>query len=305
MKILVTGGGGFVGNHLAQKLKDLGHEVLVNDFSNKVFNCLTEFDVYDFDLSEYEHFKYLPKDIDVIYHIAAQTSGYIGLVNPELDVDWNMKGTLNVCRFAKEIGVKKVIYTSSMAVYGEGDFFKETDEINPISHYGVSKLCGELYLKQYEQYGIDYTIFRLFNVYGYGQDMENLNQGMVSIYLAQSLKSKTIEVKGSFDRYRDFVYIDDVVSTLVLGLESKTNGEIYNVATKRKTTVGELLDLIFKTHDNPNSFKAVNIGQYDGDQDGNTGDNRKLKKLGWRPTMKLEDGIQKFYNDIKGVINES
>ena len=119
------------------------------------------------------------------------------------------------------------------------------------------------------------------------------------------MKSKTIEVKGSFDRYRDFVYIDDVVSALVLGLESKTNGEIYNVATKRKTTVGELLDLIFKTHDNPNSFKAVNIGQYDGDQDGNTGDNRKLKKLGWRPTMKLEDGIQKFYNDIKGVINES
>ena len=299
MKILVTGGGGFVGNHLAHKLKDLGHEVLVNDFSNKVLGCLTEFDVFDFDLSEYEHFKHLPKDIDVIYHIAAQTSGYIGLVNPELDVDWNMKGTLNVCRFAKEIGVKKVIYTSSMAVYGEGDFFKETDEINPISHYGVSKLCGELYLKQYEQYGIDYTIFRLFNVYGYGQDMENLNQGMVSIYLAQSLKSKTVEVKGSFDRYRDFVYVDDVVSALILGLEPKTNSEIYNVATKIKTTVRELLDLIFDAHDDSDSFEAKNIGQYDGDQDGNTGDNGKLKKLGWKPTMKLKDGIKKFYNDVK------
>ena len=132
--------------------------------------------------------------------------------------------------------------------------------------------------------------------------MENLNQGMVSIYLAQSLKSKTVEVKGSFDRYRDFVYVDDVVSALILGLEPKTNSEIYNVATKIKTTVRELLDLIFDAHDDSDSFEAKNIGQYDGDQDGNTGDNGKLKKLGWKPTMKLKDGIKKFYNDVKGEI---
>ena len=292
MNILVTGGTGFIGGHLANKLKELGHKVVICDL------CAKSPD-YAYDISNYNNLLRIKDDIDVIYHIAAQTSGYIGLVEPERDVDCNMKGTLNICRFAKERGVKKVIYTSSMAVYGEGDFFKETDEINPISHYGVSKLCGELYLKQYKQYGIDYTIFRLFNVYGYGQDMENLNQGMVSIYLAQSLKSKTVEVKGSFDRYRDFVYIDDVVSALVLGLESKTNGEIYNVATKRKTTVGELLDLIFEAHDDSDSFEAKNIGQYDGDQDGNTGDNSKLKELGWKPTMGLEDGIKKFYNEAK------
>ena len=299
MKILVTGGAGFIGNHLAHKLKELGHNVLINDFSDKIKKeYLDKFEVFDFDLSEYKYFENLPKDIDVIYHIAAQTSGYIGLIKPERDVDYNMQGTLNVCRFAKENRVKKVIYTSSMAVYGNGDFFKETDEINPISHYGVSKLCGELYLKQYQTYGIDYTIFRLFNVYGYGQDMKNMNQGMVSIYLAQSLKSKTIEVKGSFDRYRDFVYIDDVVSALILGLEDKTNGEIYNVCAKRKTTVGELLNLIFEAHDDTELFKAKNIGQYDGDQNGNTGDNYKLMKLGWKPTIKLEDGIKKFYNDV-------
>ena len=300
MKILVTGGAGFIGNHLALKLDELGHDVIINDFSHNIRDThLQKFDVYDFDLSEYEHFSRLPKDIDVIYHIAAQTSGYIGLVNPELDVDWNMKGTLNVCRFAKECNIKKIIYTSSMAVYGEGDFLKETDKINPVSHYGVSKLCGELYLKQYEQYGIDYTIFRLFNVYGYGQNMENLNQGMASIYLAQSLKSKTIEVKGSFDRYRDFVYIDDVVSALMLGLKSKTNSEIYNVATKRKTTVKELLNLIFEVHDDTDSFEAKNVGRYDGDQHGTTGDNNKLKKLGWKPNISLEDGIRQFYNDVK------
>tara|TARA_Y100000310_G_scaffold188811_1_gene188804 strand:- start:242 stop:1159 length:918 start_codon:yes stop_codon:yes gene_type:complete len=305
MKILVTGGAGFIGNHLANKLKALGHDIIINDLSDKIKKeHFVKFGVFDFDISKYEYFENLPIDIDVIYHTAAQTSGYIGLVKPELDVDWNMKGTLNVCRFAKECGVKKVIYTSSMAVYGNGDFFKETDEINPISHYGVSKLCGELYLKLYEIYGMDYTIFRLFNVYGYGQDMENLNQGMVSIYLAQSLNSKTVEVKGSVDRYRDFIYIDDVISALVLGLESKTNGEIYNVSNKRKTTVRELLDLIFKAHRDSDSFKVKNIGQYDGDQDGNTGDNRKLKRLGWKPIMKLEDGIKKFCEDVEGIYIE-
>ena len=292
MNILVTGGTGFIGGHLVNKLKELGHKVVICDLG------ATSPD-YAYDISDYNNLLRIKDDIDVIYHIAAQTSGYIGLVEPERDVDWNMKGTLNICRFAKERGVKKVIYTSSMAVYGEGDFFKETDDINPISHYGISKLCGELYLKQYKQYGIDYTIFRLFNVYGYGQDMENLNQGMVSIYLAQSLKSKTVEVKGSFDRYRDFVYIDDVVSALVLGLEDKTNSEIYNVCNKRKTTVGELLQLIFEVHDDSHLFEAKNIGKYDGDQDGNTGDNSKLKELGWKPTMRLEDGIKKFYNEAK------
>ena len=294
MNILVTGGTGFIGGHLVNKLKELGHKVVICDLG------ATSPD-YAYDISDYNNLLRIKDDIDVIYHIAAQTSGYIGLVEPERDVDWNMKGTLNICRFAKERGVKKIIYTSSMAVYGEGDFFKETDEINPISHYGVSKLCGELYLKQYEQYGIDYTIFRLFNVYGYGQDMENLNQGMVSIYLAQSLKSKTVEVKGSFDRYRDFVYIDDVVSALVLGLEDKTNSEIYNVCNKRKTTVGELLQLIFEAHDDSHLFEAKNIGQYDGDQNGNTGDNNKLKSLGWKPIIKLEEGIKRFYNNIKGI----
>ena len=145
MNILVTGGTGFIGGHLVNKLKELGHKVVICDLG------ATSPD-YAYDISDYNNLLRIKDDIDVIYHIAAQTSGYIGLVEPERDVDWNMKGTLNICRFAKERGVKKIIYTSSMAVYGEGDFFKETDEINPISHYGVSKLCGELYLKQYEQY---------------------------------------------------------------------------------------------------------------------------------------------------------
>ena len=134
MKILVTGGAGFIGNHLSNKLKKLGHEVLIVDFSKKLLqkpNLSNDFDFYGFNLSEYKNFNKLPKDIDVIYHIAAQTSGYTGLIDPDKDIDWNIKGTLNICRFAKENKIKKIIYTSSMSVYGNGDFKKETDKVNP------------------------------------------------------------------------------------------------------------------------------------------------------------------------------
>jgi len=302
MKILVTGGAGFIGNHLANKLKKLGHEILIVDFSEKITqkpNISNDFNFYGFNLSEYKNFNRLPKDIDAIYHIAAQTSGYTGLIDPDKDIDWNIKGTLNVCRFAKENKIKKIIYTSSMSVYGDGDFKKEIDKVNPISHYGISKFCGELYLKQYKEYGIDYTIFRLFNVYGFGQDLENLDQGMVSIYLAQSLKSNTIEVKGSLNRYRNFIYIDDVVNALILGLDDKTKNQTYNVCTSTKTTVKELLDTIFKAHNKV--FKIKNIGQYEGDQNGCTGNNEKLKKLNWKPLIGLEEGIKLFY---KSVIKE-
>ena len=141
--ILVTGGCGFIGRNLVKRLKELGHNVIVCDF-----NLLGSPD-YAFDISNYDNFKEIVEDIDLIYHIAGQSYGYKSLVEPELDLDWNAKGTLNVCRFAKEHGVKKIIYTSTMAVYGEGDWLKETDELNPLSNYAISKLYGETCIKQF------------------------------------------------------------------------------------------------------------------------------------------------------------
>ena len=186
-----------------------------------------------------------------------------------------------------------------MAVYGNGDMLTEESPIDTLSHYAVSKLCGELYLKQYKQYGIDYTIYRLFNVYGYGQDMKNPNQGMASIYLAQAIKNGHVDVKGSFERYRDFVYIDDVVSALELGLDDKTNSEIYNVCTQKKTTVQNLLDVISDTITHGREpITYTNIGGYDGDQHGTTVDNSKLKSLGWDVTVDLNTGINNFYVDL-------
>ena len=304
MKILVTGAGGFIGGYTARKLNELGHEVIVNDFTEKLSDYSNEFTVIGFDFSEYSNFKKLPKDIDIIFHIGAQSAGYIGLVNPEKDVHWNIVGTLNVCRFAKETGVKKIIYTSSMSVYGNGDSLTENSKINPLSNYGISKYTGELYLKQFKNYGVDYTIFRLFNVYGPGQDMKNLKQGMASIFLAQAITSKDIKVTGSLERYRDFVNIADVFSALKLAIDGLSE-ETINVCSGEKTTVRELLKIIFDVHDDSiDSFNVENVGAYDGDQFGTIGVNSKLKSLGWNNKYNINSGIKEFYDSIKGEFNE-
>lgn len=293
MKILVTGAGGFIGGALAKQLKDTEHSVYTTDQVGRGSGC----DI-SLDLSNYAQvIDELPHDIDLIYHLAAQTSGYIGLINPSTDIMSNTLATLNMCRFAKETGVEKIVYTSSMAVYGNGDDLTEESEINPLSHYAVSKYTGELYCRQYGQFGIDHTIFRLFNVYGYGQDMKNLNQGMASIYLAQALENNHIKVKGSFNRYRDFVYIDDVVNALMMGLLPSTSDETYNVATGEATTVETLLDIIVDIVGTSTTYK--NIGQYDGDQDGTSGLYDKLQAhTNWSPTVDIERGMSKFYVDL-------
>ena len=299
MRILVTGAGGFIGGQLAKALKKTDNFVYTTDQVGRGSGC----DI-SLDLSNYEQvYDELPHSFDVIYHLAAQTSGYIGLTHPVLDVMSNTVATLNMCRFAKATNVKKIIYTSSMAVYGNGTSLSEVSPINPLSHYGISKYTGELYLNQYKQFGIDSTIYRLFNVYGYGQDMKNLNQGMASIYLAQAIEKNHIEVKGSFDRFRDFVHVDDVVKALLLGLESVTNNKTYNVSTNTATSVEDLLEMIVDIVGTKTTYE--NVGQYEGDQDGTSGLYYKLNSdTGWMPTVDIKDGMSQFYVDLcnnKGV----
>tara|TARA_R110000824_G_scaffold60050_10_gene160900 strand:+ start:10123 stop:11022 length:900 start_codon:yes stop_codon:yes gene_type:complete len=299
MKILVTGGAGFIGFALAKSLsKD--HDVTLLDFDNRWADHHLSFKRYSVDISKYSNLSDLDRDFDMVFHLAAQSSGYISLVRSEDDADWNSKGTLNICNFCRETGVKKVVYTSSMAVYGEGDNLTEAVPPNPISNYGVTKLAGELYIKVFSQYGLKHTIFRLFNTYGPDQDLTNLKQGMASIYLAQSLKGDEIKVTGSFDRYRDCIYIDDVVEALKLSMSEITDDEIYNVGTGVPTTVSALIDMILEVHDRPSSeFTITNVGSHPGDQHGNYANSSKLQAIGWQPRTSLREGIEKFYQAVK------
>ncbi len=293
--VLVTGSSGFIGGNLAERLKKLGLNVLTLDLLDDAN--------YTFDISVYSNFKQITDDIDIIFHLAAQSGGYRSLVEHELDLDWNAKGTLNICMYAKEKKIKKIIYASSMAVYGEGDWLKETDNLNPLSNYGISKLYGETCLKQFAQFGIDYTIFRIFNTYGPGQNLTNGRQGVVAVFVAQILKGNVVNVTGSLDRYRDLTFVDDTVNAITLGMDGKTSNEVYNVCSKIQITIGDLINKIIDTSDkNLESLSIKNIGKHDGDQYGNTGDNAKLKSLGWRPKVTLDKGINIFYDYAKSIL---
>ena len=294
-RVLITGAGGFIGRHVAKRLFELGYRTICVDFERN-FKAEDEGIRYGFDISKYSNFDSVAEDVDVIFHIAGQSTGYTSMVEHEKDVDWNAKGTANVCQFARKKDVKKVIYTSSMAVYGNGSFRKETDKLNPLSNYAVSKLAGEFYVKTLAQYGITYAIYRLWNTYGPGQNMENPRNGIVSCYLAQALKGKRIEVTGSYLRFRDLVYIDDTVEALLTGLQPLTENETFNVCNSKETSVREMLDAILIAHDDDIvEFTIENIGSHDGDQSGSSGDNSKLRGAGWTPKVPYEEGIRRFY----------
>jgi len=303
--ILITGGAGFIGTALSKKLKELNYDVTIIDLEHKFTSIHNEFDKYTLDITNYKNFNILKdKKYDFIFHLAAQTSSAISQEEPELDVDTNVKGTLNICNYARICKAKKIIFTSSMATYGDKEGkIKEDSSQTPLSNYGISKVSGELYIKMYKQFGIENTIFRLFNVYGPGQDMTNLKQGMASIFMAQSINSNIIKVTGSFDRYRDFIYIDDVVDSLILGLDDKLNSQVFNVGSGVATTVKELIDIILEVNDKKNEdFVVENIGSHEGDQFGSVSDSSQLLALGWKPKTTLLEGIENMYDYAKRVM---
>ena len=190
----------------------------------------------------------IPSKCDLILHLAGQSSGEISFHNPVDDLNKNTISTLNLIKYGIENKINKFIYASSMSVYGDvespnigvkEDYFSE-----PKSCYGIGKLSSERYLSVYKNH-FPFVSLRMFNVYGPGQDMENMCQGMVSIYLSQAIKYRSILVKGSLNRFRDFIFIDDVVEAWYRASVSKNViNQAINLGTGKRTTVKEILAII-------------------------------------------------------------
>lgn len=233
-------------------------------------------------------------NFSAIVHIAGQSSGEVSFENPIYDLNTNTKSTLLLLQLAKKIGCKKFVYASSMSVYGdhEEECVDETSVTCPKSFYAVGKLASENYMRIFSANDMQCTALRFFNVYGVGQNMDNLKQGMFSIYLAQALKNHHIVVKGSKDRFRDFVYIDDVVDSVLLALQ-RSNGEnfeIFNVSSGEKRTVEELIETI-KERLPWDDITAEYVEGTPGDQHGIYGKNKKIgEMLGWWPRVDFESG---------------
>jgi len=297
MKILVTGGAGFIGSHLSMKLRRHGHDVHIIDFDDKITDDMkNKYTCHGYDLSKKEWIKNVGH-FDYVFHIAAQSGGRPSLDDPQTDCLWNCLATANVVDFCRQTKPKKVFYTSSMAVYGNAMNVTEYTPPDPISFYGVSKLAGENYIKLLSLYDIPYTIFRLFATYGSGQDLQNLKQGIVSIYLSYALKDNVIPITGKKDRVRQLVHVDDVCDAMYMCLLLKyTDNETYNIVNEEVCTPEFIINTISK-----HLKKELTINEIDGylgDQTYITGKSDKIRKIGWCPKYDLDHGVREFVEKI-------
>ena len=294
---LVTGGAGFIGSKVISELIKLGNSVVTIDnlTTGDIANIpsgahFIRGDCHDINvINNIKAFKF-----DAIFHIAGQSSGEISFEDPVYDLQTNTQSTLLLLDFALKSGCNKFIYASTMSIYGAQKNQKcdEKSVPNPISFYGVGKIASESYMKIYQTYGISCIALRLFNVYGPGQNLSNLKQGMISIYLAMALKQNKIQVKGSGDRYRDFVYIDDVVCAFLSCIDYQHKDfQVINISTGIKSTVNDVLKII--KHYLPQNIEIEFLRGTPGDQFGIVGDNQKAKaEFNWEPKIEIESGIK-------------
>jgi len=295
---LVTGGAGFIGSAVAAHLIGNGHNVTIIDNLSKGFreNIPNGAEFIKGNCQDKEIYVNLNhRKFEAIYHIAGQSSGEISFDDPVYDLQTNTQSTLLLLQFAQDIECKRLLYASSMSVYGDrDDAASELTPCFPKSFYAVGKLASEHYLRIYSQYGVKSTVFRISNVYGPGQNLSNLRQGMLSIYLAQAIKNKHIIVKGSGDRFRDFVYIDDVVRAFIKCERNiEAFDKIYNVATGKKITVSGLINKLITFL--PYKISIEYIEGTPGDQFGIFADIGLVEKeIGWRPKINLDQGLNQM-----------
>ncbi len=299
--ILVTGGLGFIGSKIIDNLLKKKFNVIIIDnfFSNvqKKSKCK----ILKVDLTDAKSLdKIKIKNIFAIYHLAGQSSGPKSANNPELDARLNIIGTINILNFASKNKIKKFIFSSTFTTYGDPQKktgkMSENDPCYPKSMYGISKKCSEEYVQSLcVKNKIQWTILRLFNVYGPGQNINRSDQGIVGIFISLMKRKNIIEITGSLDRFKDLIYIDDVVDAFILCLDKKANNQIFNVGTGKKTTISNLLKNINNIFE-PNNKKDIKVlSAPHGEIKGAYSDIKKIKqKLGFTAKTSVNEGLIKF-----------
>ena len=304
MRITVTGGAGFIGSHLVDRLIEDGHTVQVIDnlyTGNKEFVHLkaqfVELDIRDPKLySVLEEFR-----PDYIFHEAAQTEVSTSMSDPMLDCDINLMGLINLLNAAVKLDVKKFLMPSSAAVYGNLDTLPLNEEMigNPSSFYGLTKLTTEHYLRIYhEAFGLPYLCYRYSNVFGPRQGNGG-EGGVISIFAKAIVQGSPIIIYGDGKQTRDFIYVDDVVEANILGMQHQVTG-IYNVSTGISSSVNLLVDEFRNI-----SGKDIEV-VYDKPRLGDIRDSvlatdKSEKELLFTAKYNLHDGLIKTYEYFKTV----
>ena len=304
-KILITGGTGFIGSHLVNYLIKKGYEkklIVIDNLSNsRKKNIPKNIKFIKIDCSNSKSLKKINKyKFETIFHIAASSSGENSFYETEEDMMNNLMATLNLLKIAKKQKTKKFIFTSTMSVYGDPKKLPVDENTikAPKSFYAIHKSASEEYIKIFSSYGISSFILRLFNVYGPGQNLDNDKQGMLKIYLTQMIKDKKLIIKGSLKRFRDFVYVDDVIRALFNCMKKNSKFLILNIGSGKKITVQQLVSLSNKNL--KSNIKPKVLKSTPGDQFGIYGNIKKAnKKINWKPKIDINIGIKKFINYIK------
>ncbi|RLE63642.1 MAG: hypothetical protein DRJ38_07015 [Thermoprotei archaeon] len=284
MKIAVTGSAGFLGRHIVRKLRSLNYRVVEIDKRQGV------------DIRNYKEILEILKreSVEAVIHCAALVSVEESVYKPIEYVDNNVLGTVSLLKSAVDAGVKKVVYISSAAVYGNPKYLPidEKHPLEPISPYGATKLAGEFLVKAfYETYRLKYVILRPFNIYGPGQNPAYA--GVISKFIERVSRGLPPIIYGDGQQTRDFVYVEDVAEAIAKAVEKRLEKEVFNIATGKPTKIVDLAKLVMKLFKNED-LKPIFENPRPGDiRHSYASITKAVEKLGWKPSTGLEEGLKK------------
>lgn len=304
-KILITGGAGFIGSHLAERLLEIGHEVIIFDnldsfYSAKIkkknLDIIGQKGDYEFikgDIRDYGTIRKAMEDAKAVFHEAAQPGIRASMENPLKTNEVNIMGTLNVLYAAKEMGVEKVINISSSSVYGEIEYlpFDEKHPTNPISPYGVSKLAGEQYVRIFHEiYGLSTVTLRYFSVYG-----PRMRPDLATpIFTNALINNERATIFGDGEQSRDFTYINDIVNATERAMKTNNiDGEVFNIGSGKRVTINQIFEILEELLGK--NIDPVYVEKKKGEvrhTHSNIGKAREI--LGYHPKFNIKKGLKNF-----------
>jgi UDP-glucose 4-epimerase len=303
MRVLVTGGAGFIGSHLVDALLNRGDEVALLDHLKRTprpwFTTAlargARLHVADVRELTAVRQAFAAERPDVVLHLAAQVDVRRSVADPPLDVQVNVAGTVSVLEAAREVGVGRIVLASSAAAYGDPERLPTAEDapIAPLSPYGTSKAAAEWYLAQYSRlYSVSAVALRMANVYGPRQDPHR-ESGVIAIFCGAAAERRPVTVFGDGAQTRDYVYVGDVVDAWITAAESDVTGAV-NISTGTETTLLELVELLGVDHE-IKAGRAGEIGRSCLDP------GRAARELGWRPRVPLADGLRRTREALSAV----
>jgi len=312
-RVLVTGVAGFIGSNLADRLLELGANVISIDnlFNGRLENLDTalknkNFEFHKGDIRDLNFLLDLFKDVDIVYHQAAFTSVPQSVKMPDNCNDVNVNGVLNILNAARRMDVEKVIFASSSSVYGDTPTLPKREDMRrlPISPYGVAKLASEAYMQVYHQvYGLKTTSLRYFNVFGPRQ-RDSPYSGVIAIWLGRIIRDDDLIVFGDGKNSRDFTYIKDVVQANILAAEHDAPGEILNIGANLPITLTELAEVMLKIT-NKEHLNIIYTDPRPGDIIHSYADiSKAMELIKFKPEYNQEQGLKdyfKWYNIKYGI----